>query len=217
MVLLKPIDEDIINNELFLEFYGALIGDGWLGRYKYKNKINHIVGLSGHSVLDRDYLNYFRSIILTLFGRNISIKEKPKNAIELYISHKSLVAFLNEELKFPIGKKTDKIVISDRIIGLEDDKIKHVIRGIFDTDGSFFMDKVYKYSYPNMEINMIAPNLLDQIEDFLRRGGFKPQRKLFKIRLKGIKQVKKWMNEIGSSNPKHFNKYDKWLDHARVA
>jgi hypothetical protein len=211
MILLNPIDKKITSNNLFLEFYGALIGDGWLGRYKYKTKISHIVGLSGHAILDRDYLNYCRGIILKLFNRKISIKEKPKNAIELYLSHKMLVKFFNEELNFPIGKKLGKLWISDKVIGFGDEKLKHVIRGIFDTDGSFFMDKVYGRSYPNIEIEMLAPELLDQVEDFLRRNNFKPQRRPNRIRLKGIKQVKNWMNYIGSNNPKHFNKYNKWL------
>ena len=211
MVVIKTVDKKIINNDLFLEFYGTLIGDGWLGKYIYKNKINHIVGVSGHSVLDREYFNYCRGIIFDLFERNISIKEKPKNTIELYLVHKSLLKFLNEELSFPIGKKLGKLAISDKIIKLGDEKLKHAVGGIFDTDGSFFMDRVYKYLYPNIEIEMLAPDLLDQIESFLRRNNFKPQRRPNRIRLKGIKQVKNWMNYIGSNNTKHFNKYNKWL------
>lgn len=211
MVVLNLVDEKIINNNSFLELYGALIGDGWLGRYKYRNKTSHIFGLSGHAILDRDYFYYIKGILLELFNRDISIKEKSKNVMELYFSHKMLVKFLNERLDFPIGKKMGKLKISNKIMKLGNNKIKHVIRGIFDTDGSFFMDRVYQYYYPNIEIEMLAPELLDQIEDFLRRNGFKPQRRQNRIRLKGIKQVKKWMSEIGSSNPKHFNKYEKWL------
>lgn len=212
-----PINRDIINNDLFLEFYGTLFGDGWLGKYPYKNRSNCVVGISGHSILDREYFNYCRKNIFELFGRNISIKERPRNSIEIYFTHKFLLKFLNEELGFPIGKKLGKLEIPNKVIGKGDNKLKHVIRGIFDTDGSFFMDRVYQYHYPNIEIEMLEPKLVDQIESFLRRNGFKPQRRLYKIRLKGITQVKKWMNFIGSSNPKHFNKYNKWLNNARVA
>lgn len=217
MASLAPIDKKIIKNNSFLELYGVLMGDGWLGKYPYKNHSNHVIGISGHSILDRDYFYHCKKIILDLFGRDISIKEKPKNAIELYFTHQVLWKFISEELGFPVGKKLGKLKIHEKIISLGDNKIKHVVRGIFDTDGSFFMDKVYKYSYPNIEIEMLEPRLLDQVEKFLRRNGFKPQRRPIRIRLKGITQVKKWMNFIGSSNPKHFNKYNKWLKQARVA
>ena len=60
MVKLESIDKRIIKDNSFLEFYGTLIGDGWLGRYKYKNKVCHIVGISGHSILDREYFDYCR-------------------------------------------------------------------------------------------------------------------------------------------------------------
>ncbi len=54
-----------IDNPLFLEFYGALLGDGWLSAlsYNYREKRNlWWVGISGHKILDKNYLLFMQNI-----------------------------------------------------------------------------------------------------------------------------------------------------------
>lgn len=205
----EPFILDIKNN-LFLEFYGILIGDGWIGEYCFKNKKIRLIGISGHFSLDRDFFMYCKKNIKKLFNRKAYFKEKPKtNSIELQIFHKSLFNALSKEINFPIGKKGEKLKIDDKIMYLGFDSLKHTIRGIFDTDGSFYLDKTpLGNPYPCISIQMKAPILINQLYNLLVNQGFRVvyREKKNMITLKGKRQLSKWMREVGSSNPKHLNK-----------
>tara|TARA_Y100000034_G_C6835377_1_gene377442 strand:+ start:197 stop:1183 length:987 start_codon:yes stop_codon:yes gene_type:complete len=207
----KKYDYDLPNmtDPCFLEFYGVLLGDGWIGEYGHKNKVIRIFGISGDSKLDRNFFIYLKKNILQLFNRNAYLKEKPKfNAIELQFSHKSLFSFFINDLGFPLGRKIE-LKINKNIYNLGYNKIKNVIRGIFDTDGSFYLDKTPSGNpYPCISIQMKSPILIKQLNDILLEQGFKVIYRKNKdmITLKGRKQINKWMKEIGSSNQRHLNK-----------
>lgn len=201
-----------INNILFLEFYGVLLGDGWLSQLKYKNKNIWLVGVSGDKRLDKEFFLYLNKNIKNLFNRNAYIKErKDSNGMELNFCHKMLIKSLNKNLDFPIGEKLD-LKINDKVYNLGYEKMKNVIRGIFDTDGSFFFDKTpVGKPYPCINITMKAPRLIKQVYDLLIREGFKVQydkhrSPIEQLKLKGMKQLNKWMQEIGSSNQRHLRK-----------
>ena len=206
----KPFEIDI-SNPSFLEFYGVLLGDGWISKLHYKNKLIWLIGISGNRHLDKDFFLYLKKNIYILFNRTAYLKDRPKhNSIELNFSHKTLVKFFNEELHFPIGKKIN-LEIPKEIYNLGYDKVKNIIRGIFDTDGSFYFDKTpANRPYPCISICMKAPILMNQIYSELIRQGFKVyfnnSREAPQIKLKGDIQLRKWMNEIGSSNPYKYNK-----------
>ena len=205
----------------FLEFYGILLGDGWIGKYIYKNNVYRTIGISGHFTLDREFFKYCKENINKLFDRNAYLKEKPKyNGIELQFSHKALCEILRKKLKFPLGRKID-LKINDKIYSLGFYKVRYVIRGIFDTDGSFYLDKAPNNKpYPCISIMMKSPKLIKQINDILIKEDFKVnyRRDRDMIVLKGNKQLRKWMETIGSSNPKHLNKIracsSAWIEHS---
>jgi hypothetical protein len=196
-----------IKNPLFLEFYGALLGDGWMGNLKNKNK--WLIGLCGHLKLDRDLIIYHRQNISDLFNRQGFLVERfDRNTLEFIFRHKFLFQFMNEKLYFPIGKKKD-LKINKNIYDLGFSGTKYVIRGLFDTDGSFFLDKSGSgNSVPCISIHMNSPILIRQIGRILIDNGFKAHYSDHgkMIRLKGRKQLTKWMREIGSSNSKHLDK-----------
>jgi len=204
-----------LTNTFFLEFYGILIGDGWMGEYYFKNKKIRMIGISGHYSLDRNFFMYCKKNIKKLFNRNAYIQERPKtNSIELRISHRGLFKALSKEINFPIGKKGEGLQIDKKIISLGFDSLKHTVRGIFDTDGSFYLDKTSSGNpYPCISIQMRAPILIKQLYDILISQGFRVIYRENKnmITLKGKIQLKKWMKEIGSSNSKHLNKIRKFL------
>lgn len=200
------------NNNMFLEFYGVLLGDGWLSKLKYDGKDNWLIGISGDGKLDREFFIYLKKNIKELFNRAAYLKERPKyNSIELNFSHKMLIRALNENIGFPLGKKIN-LKIDEEVYNLGYEKVKQVIRGIFDTDGSFYLDKTSAGKpYPCICITMKAPILIKQIYDMLVKEGFKVYHNKHRspneqIILKGSKQLKKWMKEIGSSNPRHLRK-----------
>ena len=207
-----------ISDPLFLEFYGILLGDGWLSKLEYKGKIINLIGISGHAKLDRKFFLYCRKNIKRLLDRNAYLKERPQyNSIELNFSHKSFLSFMNQEMGFPIGKKLN-LQISGKVMKLGFNRIRNIIRGVFDTDGCFYLDKTpVGKPYPCISINMKAPILIEQIYHALLSQGFKLSHKKQKdgrdkITLKGKKQLIKWVREIGSSNPKHFNKIADFLN-----
>lgn len=196
-----------IDDPTFLEFYGILIGDGWISKLKYKNKITYLIGVSGHKELDKELHFYWKDNIKRMFNRSAYLKEiKTSNTRELLFAHKILLNFLNSEMNFPIGKKLD-IKLPKKVSSLGYNGIKHIIRGMFDTDGSFYLDKTPSgYPYPCICISMKQPSLIEEVRDILLKEGFKVYYRKGKypnveIKLKGGKQLKKWMNEIGSSNP----------------
>lgn len=203
-----------IKNKFFLEFYGILIGDGWLGEYFSNKKKSRIIGISGHREKDRDFFFYCQRNIHYHFNRKAYFKEKPAyNAIELQISHKKLFEFLYIKLNFPVGRKGTGLKIHPKFLSFGFNHTKHIIKGIFDTDGSIYFDKTPAGNpYPCISIQMKAPELIKQIYEILIQNGFKvtlqniDNQKSPKITLKGKKQLDKWIAEIGSSNPRHSNK-----------
>ena len=205
-----PLNIDL-KNAKFLEFYGALLGDGWLSKLKYKNKVTNLIGISGHLIKDKEFHFYCKICIQNLFERNPYIKEIPRyNGRELLFSHKSLHEFLSNDLGFPIGLKKN-LELNKKILGMGYDKVKYVIRGIFDTDGSFYYDKTPSGKpYPCISISMKEPILMKQIHEILLENGFKAyfnsSKNVPDIVLKGSIQLKKWMIDIGSSNPYKLNK-----------
>jgi hypothetical protein len=202
-----------LSSPIFLEFYGSLIGDGWLSNYVTGGKRVWIIGLCGHLVLDREYISYSISNFEKLFGRKGCIQERPRtNVIQVCFKHKLLLKYLNEKLEFPIGKKKN-MKIHSSVYNRGYNKVKYVLRGIFDTDGSFYLDKSKLNPYPCISIHMEEPILIKQIGDILLKNGFKfsYSNNGTQIKLSGIIQLKKWVNEIGSSNPKHLNKITKFL------
>ena len=199
-------DFNIELNTQFLEFYGALLGDGWLSVYNDKNGKSKTwwIGFSQNRITDKDYILHLKGLIKDLFNKKGLTKiKKNSKAEEIIFCHKYLIKYLNQNLDFPIGKKMN-LTISNKLNSWEQQK--YIFKGIFDTDGSIYWDKNKKYKYPIIEFHMKAPLLLDQIEKALINKGFKPQRKEFRLKLKGYKQVRLWFEKIGSNNQKHLNK-----------
>lgn len=198
------------DDPLFLEFYGILLGDGWLSNFKVKNKKVWLVGISSNLKLDKGFVDYYRAIVQKLFNRKGTVTIKPKNNVyEFIFGHKFLLKYLNKKLEFPVGKK-ENLKISSYVYSLGFNKLKYVLRGIFDTDGSFYLGKNNRRIpyYPIISIHMKAPKLIKQIQEGLNDKGFKIvyDRKNNMLKLKGRHQLKKWLDEIGSSNPYKLNK-----------
>ncbi len=191
--------------EDFLEFYGVLLGDGWLSNFKTANKKVWLIGLCGNLFHDKDFIYYWKNKVEILFNRKGFIREKiENNTIEFLFGHKLLLINLNRNLGFPIGIK-ENLRIPDQFCKLGFEKVRYIIRGIFDTDGSFYLEKNRKGvpAYPVLSIHMKEPILVKQISTFLFNEGFSP---IFsnggnQIKLKGRKQLKMWVGLIGSSNP----------------
>ena len=82
-----------------------------------------------------------------------------------------------------------------------------------DTDGTlFFSKKTYKKPiYPTIELRTSSKKLADQLQLCLSQQGFRArtrgnEKEGFHVALYGEDMLRKWVSEIGFSNPKHSNK-----------
>tara|TARA_Y100000310_G_C19971871_1_gene485846 strand:- start:71 stop:508 length:438 start_codon:yes stop_codon:yes gene_type:complete len=120
--------------------------------------------------------------------------------------------FMNTFFHFPIGRKGN-ITIHDDV--LQDfNKLKHVIRGLFDTDGSLYFTKnnsAVRY-YPIIEISSHSFPLVIQLRNALESVGFIVRISHYKdsIKLHGKKNLLKWMELIGTSHSDKSSKFEFW-------
>ena len=98
--------------------------------------------------------------------------------------------------------------------------MKHLLRGLFDTDGSLILWKTNNRLYPRIYFSNTSKELVKQIKDFLIKEKFKVTywetkskkekwNHVYKITLNGDSMLLKWIKEIGFSNPKNIKKYKK--------
>ncbi len=87
------------------------------------------------------------------------------------------------------------------------------IRGLVDTDGSVFTHR-YRvngkmYAYKKIYFSSSSPPLIKTVHDFLTNEGFyaRISKAGVHIRIESIAGVKRYMEIIGSSNPKHWKRY----------
>lgn len=202
-----------LNKEL-CEFIGALIGDGFIGKYGR----THIVELIGNNTLDNQYLHYHKHNIEKMFeGVKGNLYELPtRHSLRVRFYSKQFYEFLIREFDFPTGVKCYSIKIPEIIITSDEKLIFATIRGIFDTDGCVFFDrrKAYKKSYPRVTMCTASQSLFFQLKEFLSRYfslyAVPKSSELFSVKYEitiyGKKQLEKWMSLIGFSNERHLSK-----------
>jgi hypothetical protein len=205
-------------SEELCEITGAFMGDGCI----HKTKDNHyIIQYSGDSRYDIDY--YKKRIgptIENIFGSKLKIKKvKNKNAIRAEIYSKRVFLFFKEFLGLHSTRKTTTIKIPSFLLEPKNERyLNSLIRGLFDTDGGVFLDKrkIYKTPYPRWFFHTTSKELHKQLKKYLskhfniytnRRKYKNPNHQdLYYLEIYGQKQLGKWMERIGFSNPRHLNK-----------
>jgi len=196
------------------ELVGALIGDGFI----YNNFNKYRIGFTGNQINDKDYYKFLQNLILKVWNKEAKIKERWRG-LRIVINSKEAVSFLINELKLPFGEgKCEKVSIPNIILN-DWNLAKYTIRGIVDTDGSVFVAKKPGIDkYPSIEITTVSSKLALQLKNVLEKQGFRvakiwayqPKRKnrriAYKVPLNGKKNIIKWINEIGFSNPYKLNR-----------
>ena len=205
----------IRQNRTFCEFYGAIMGDGCLSEYMVREGYKkYVIILTTDRKRDWDYIRYLKSLVEKEFGIDAYIRDDIKhNVTRLEIRNKSLFDGM-KRIGFPIGEKGRNLKIPNKLLILPWKVKKFIVRGLFDTDGSIFGKKNEGYKYPYICITSISSVLLNQLYLILRKQGYPCYISSDDLLIKGIKNTKKWMSDIGTSNPKHKFKYDYWLKNA---
>lgn len=190
------------------EFIGIVLGDGSISSRQVIITLNKID--------DKDFINYVRKTIKELFKVNSSMYEREgKKAVNIVVSRTELVKFMLG-MGLRIGGKVRQQTGVPDWIKKSKEFSKFCLRGLFDTDGCFYIDrhqckdKVY-YNCAMCFRNRSIPVLLF-FKTKLEQLGFHPTRNTkFSISLRREKEIINYFQEIASSNPKHFNKFTQYF------
>lgn len=185
-----------------------MLGDGGISQRQ--------VSITLHRHDDLDYIGYVSNLCEKLFGVKPSHRPRMSNmADDLVISRTELVIFLTK-MGLCIGNKVRQQVgipvwISQSLLYK-----KFCMRGLFDTDGSFYIDRhVYKNKiYYNCAMNFTNRSIpiLTFFKDTLIQSGFYPTQKTpFSVFLRTEEDILRYFREIGSSNSKHYRKFEQYF------
>lgn len=192
-----------------------MIGDGCLLYYP-KHRV-YGVEITGNATEEKDYYEKISKFMQKEFNLKPRIyvrKEIKGEGLKLISYSKSLAEYL---MSFGIkGNKTYTVGIPQQLMSW--DKAKHVLRGIFETDGSLYFSKskvtVKKPSYPRLEFSTVSSKLAKQIVQILNENGFsvhsRRNRSAIVIYMSGENMLNKWVEEIGFSSDKNWSKYLLW-------
>lgn len=205
----------MILNERIAELIGAIIGDGCI---RYRPDLRHYyIEIVGDKVKEKDYFDYLANILKEELSLTAHIHTIGRG-LRLKFYSKEFLEYLVHSLQMPCNKNKGMNVSIPSKIMENKDFLNSCLRGIFDTDGSvFFANKGYRKDYPTLEITTTSKNLCVQLVSALSNSFRVRSRKYtkdnfltaYKVSLNGEKMVNKWFEEIGSSNQKHLERYNK--------
>ena len=225
----QQLMEDLSNPEI-AEILGAFIGDGWI-----ENEEGAFY-IAGSPIEDR---LYYDDYLAPLFSKNF-VEVKPRDFP--YWKVYGITTYKTEVIKrmlflgFQKGKKCLVAKIPSPIMECRDEEVlKAIARGIFDTDGSFWCERsraitstewkrTHNY-HPEMCIASCSKVLLLQVQDIFGRlglessvkdkhkAGFKYGRNFnnsYSLRIRKINEIENWFKIVGSSNPRHQTRFGVW-------
>ncbi len=185
------------------ELIGIILGDGNITTYQLRIYFN--------SEDDKDYIKFVDNLIKRLFDIKPShYKYKFKKLAALVVSRKELVSFLCKQ-GLLIGNKVKNGVTIPEWIMKDINFSQSAARGLMDTDGSFF-DEHHKYkskiySYKVLTFTNYSYPLIEQYKKILKKLGIEViinSRKRLSVRTD--RQIKRYLDLIGTNNPKHAKK-----------
>lgn len=199
----------------FPELVGIILGDGHIYHYPPY----HIYGLeiSGNASEDRVFFNRIAGYLEHFVGK------RPKIRVKIHTFGKSLQLLVYDKkfayrlinLGIPFKNKSFTATIPSQYLSWHHSQ--HVLRGLFETDGSLYFSKVGgKHTYPRLEIKSSSNELIKQIFGILSRQGYNPHiivkksDKTSAVYISGPHKIDKWVKEIGFGSQKNLSKYLLW-------
>ena len=201
------------HSESLAEFVGIMIGDGGMSEYFLTVTLN--------ADTDCRYAGFVSSLIEDLFRVTPKIrKRKSGTALDVVVHRKELVDFcctigltkgnkLKQGLDIPIWVKKNK------------EYARACLRGLFDTDGTVYehhyVSKGKMYHYQKISFSSRSPLLIRSVFSLLQYFCIKSEIAYngMEVRIQSRENVRRFMQLIGTSNPKHADKY-KDLTHGEV-
>jgi len=196
-----------IKDDKLAELFGIVLGDGNVQSTKGEKIGVYNVRVVGHSVDDRNYLLYFvKPLFESLFDSSARIYESKTNrALNVSMDSKEVVNFF-EENGFKSGNKIVNQIGIPNWIKDNDEFLASCLRGLFDTDGSFYRltnQNSYQVHFKNHN-----KKLLKDVRDGLISLGIIPSKIVCgkSIVITKKSEIQKFYKLIGFSNSKHLNK-----------
>lgn len=193
-------------------FIGLFIGDGFTNKYgRY-----YLTQFTGDKRFEKEfYSNLVANYSKNLFNLNpIIYEDKNTNALRFSLYSKDLFNLITKRFQISAGRKSKNVLIPNEILDSKPVIIKSFIRGLYDAEGCVFFDKRESYTapYPRIDLHMNNLELLKQIYSLLNRFEIKCTLVTIKDNLRviiyGEDKVRKFIKEIGFSNPKHLKKLE---------
>lgn len=190
------------------EFAGIQLGDGGISNYQVSITLNQRD--------DREYSFYVAGLMAELFKIKPSIYERPEQStLTIAASSVNLVEFL-VKLGFVTGNKVKQSVGVPSWIFDKKGWQAAFVRGIFDTDGSVYLDKhkIRGRVYKNLGIAFSGSSkpLLISVKLILNKLGFSPtDSHKNMILMRRENEIRRYFREIGTNNPKHSKRLKKFL------
>jgi len=205
------------------EEIGWHIGDGSMNFYNNRGKLKGFYQLRGHIEDDKEhYEKRVKPLFRKLYGIEINLREMPSTRVfGFQIWNCDLIEF-KKNLGLPLGKKFE-IEIPSTFLSKRDLK-KAIIKGIFDTDGGIYLERKNNKLYPRVYITTISFKLSEQLLELFRGLGFRTTRhsqlynqefnrkRSYIITIRGVEMFHKFIKEIEPKNPKHIEKYQRFLN-----
>ena len=199
------------------EICGVIVGDGHLSRYISSRRTDYRIEIVGNKTEEIEYFKYITKLFYHLFGKDFKLKMESDYA-RLYIHSKELLEFF-ENIGLIVGKKSDKSYIPNKILNDEVASL-HFLKGLADTDFCICFKKGGRKmnSYPKIVAEFASESLIKDIQVILNRIGITYYKQTvtknntfgvfthYRLELNGRKNLEKWMELIGFSNPKHITK-----------
>lgn len=201
------------NPELLAEFIGILLGDGGITNYQVKITFNRDT--------DRLYSKFIQDTIKRLFNISSSIIESTSDkGNDVIVSSRNLVEFLLDKGLKTGSKIRNRADIPKWIYKRYEYKIG-CIRGLIDTDGSFYLYEPTVNNKEYLHFAMCFTNhskaLLNSVYCLLRELGFKPVKTEKRIYLYKNTDIMRYFDIINSNNPKHYIKYKQYINEKKLS
>ena len=198
-------------NEDLAELWGIMLGDGNITRIKEYKVGTYNINVTGHSVLDKDYLLKF---VIPLGERIFGVRArsyyfKNSNAMRIIFHGRKIVDFFEKEGYMAGDKIRNKSTIPSWIN--ENPRfLVACLRGLLDTDGSFY--KLTNQSSHQVCFTNKNPILLRDVRDaFISLGiGCSKITKEKDIVITRRSEIAKFYKLISFHNSKHLNKIKAW-------
>jgi len=203
------------------EEIGAHIGDGSMGVYDGR----YIVSFCGNKEKDYEYVKR----IAGLYSKLYSIRPKIRfwsGVVGFQIFSKSVLEF-KASLGLPIGKKI-RIDIPAKIKESSKACIASCLRGIFDTDGTVYLENKNHDIYPRIQLKVASKELAESVTKLLNekfnirathywRSENKRWRVSHYVECRGRGNLRAWMKLIGFSNSRNLNKVSEYYKRSKRA